>query len=474
MARTTNAKILGATGAARLNKRWLCIRDSQFAVSVQWRPIAQFYVDPRLQWGCVFYPMGASGYANDAVGMFGSQPGARKQTFSGETLASPDNAYTNDLPGDLWHVVFSADAANFSSINNEVRIRTPIINGFGGVGDRFRVGNIVAALPNAVDDLDTGNLNCRVSTDDDATIAGATEQASPITHSFTGSRSNGGAIPHNATRVVEGGHGLITAPSGTYYQTQSDLFSFGGYVETGRTLAIWQRFMRRTDASGNWLPNRFAFLTFGEGGWKTVDHLAAGNNATHTRSDLSTWTGTRRWTDAAVTPILDWYQPEAWMITTDSNDIVDVDNQASRDAATANKTALVNRALSLRDIPVVLVDMWPNFFGVNMSTYSWAGDTSPTGPRRQAEFKWALNQALQDANPARVVRAPLGSEIHERLGLPGPSSYVQSHMPDLTHTGVTGALGPTSFSTMLLDLLEAGDAGAVGRGGLGIGLSIGV
>ena len=481
MARTTNAKILGGTGTLRLNKRWVCIRDSQFAIANEWRPIAQFYQDTRLNWGCSFYPMGSSGYANNGVGMFGGQVGTRTQRFPGEPLATPDNAYTNNLPGDLWHVVFAADAGNFSSVNNEVRWRTPIINGLGGVGDRFRVGNIAAALPNQIDDLDTGNLNCRLITDDDGTVpAQTTEQSAPVTHSYTGSRSNGAGIPHNATVIIEGGHGLLTAPAGgTYFASQSDLFSFGNYNEldpdgagpiTNGTLAIWRRFLRRTDASGNWLPNRFAFLDFGEGGWRTDDHLAAGRAGTFTRNDASQWTGTRRWTDAAVTPMLDWYQPEAWMVTTDSNDVVDVDSQVSRDAHIANKTALINRLLALRDIPIVVVDMWPNFFGTTMGSYNWATDTAGTGPRRQAEFKWSVNQQLQNAFPTRVVRVPLGSEIHERLGLPGPSSYVQSHMPDLTHTGQTGAVGSTSFPKFLLDLLEVGDR--VGSGGLSTGLAL--
>lgn len=460
---TVNASILGATGTLRINKRVCNIGDSQFFPNAQWRPIAGLYEDPRVNWGWVFGFRSNGGYINNVVGGFGNPGGTAVQVFPGELMPSPNNAFRNNLPGDLIHRLFVSEVGNFSDFDFNVRVRTPILNGFGGIGDRVRVAHLLTALPNNVDDADSGSQQAQSFTDDDGTVAGATTSQTGLAIGYTPTRSNGTTILDNTSRVLETpGHVLTFTPGGTYYQLTNTLFTFGSAVEAGRTLAEWQTCVRRVDGSDNPLPNRFGFFNFGGGGWRTPDHLEGGYTDTFTKADLvTTWFGTRRWTNEAAQPFLDWYNPEAWWITTDSNDLVDVDSATSRNQHKAFKTELVQRLLALKDIPIVIFNMWPNFFGVNMATYNWASDVSGTGQRRGSEFKWQTNYELAAQFPSRVCVVPLGERINEVLGVPGPSSsgsWAQTHLADQTHTSETGARGSNSFADITLDLLEAGDA----------------
>jgi hypothetical protein len=440
--RTTNAIILGETAHARINRRVLAIGDSQTTDQSTPQMIKGYYADARFRFGAIFTLTGSGGPLNDGMGVFGAPPTGATMTMRdpGNLLVSPDDSYAQPLPLALAQFVYGQNTPNFSGFANNFEYYLPAVSGFGGVGDRVRLDNIVLRTPNSID----GGINPGYEHTANAVGSGGNASQSALTVTLAGLRSNGGAIPHGSVGVVSGPHAVITPPSGTFQRLSVSSWNYANVDETGRTFNLWRQCLRRVDASGNWLASRFAFLYGGGGGYKVEDHLPQGEPG------QTYW-----WSDAAMQPVINWYQPEIIKINIGSNNGFSASNASEAAAYKAKLERLVTRMRNLAPTAkIMLVDPWLTFLAVNMASYSYAGDTTI---RTRYEKIWEIHQQLQDADPAFVMRLPLGSAIIERLGSPGPSSWVQTHLRDQIHTSNTGATGADSFTDIETDLTEAGD-----------------
>ena len=433
----TNGNLLGSTPDSRINKRRLILHDSQFSLDVQWRPSATFFSDPRVRLGFMQLPRGAltmPGQLNNAYGCFGIVAAGCTRTgvTQGEFFPSPNNAYTCDLPGGMQHDLYGSEPANFNLLNDQQRVYAGAASGEWLLGNSARIGGVVARLPGGYAMTSSGyNAWCA-----ELDLSPTNDQAITCNVDFS---SNGTTRPHNSTAIVESPTFTPTMPSGVYGMTYMGLWSVFG-TELNKTVHDWYRFIRRCDASGNWIPNTFGALHFGAGGFRVEDF---------TEDGYDTGVYLRRFTDAAVLPILSWYQPTEVVIMLGQNGFF-VGNEG------AHMAALLSVIGRVRDwfpggIVINLVTQWDATS--NVATYNFATE------RLKYDGLYDIHEQIAQNNKDDVVHSPLNREVRARLGNPSSAggNWLSTHLGDGIHLSQTGATDPvTALPRMLLDLWEKG------------------
>lgn len=489
MSTLLNGNVLGASAHERLQKVAIILGDSNSdpfqadpLTSGPARWTSNLYSRPELNVGFMaFRSTGAPGYVG-AVGGFGSPGGTIKNCNPNEPLGDPDASYVNPFPGTLTHQRFTSDVANFSNLTYTGHFRTLVASRFGGVGTRIKVTNIFAATPNHVDEADGGNLKCQVNTDDDGTIGGATEN-NALRRNLTGVRSNGTTIPHGSVVILQSPHDVLLQPSGTYHNVSSAIYQFfyneadlPGALVNG-TLARWYTYIEKVDTGGNRLKNVAGYMYWGGGGYSTADFTTDGRAGT-----FDGWTGTRLFPDSTATAIINAVQNDCWVIALGFNDGLangtDVTNYTTR------LRSIINRLLALRNVPVVLIDVWPVFFDGGTGGFltqqagyvGWNNDVTVGGPRYNFDQKVAVNRQMIAEFPSKVCVVPLGPQMIARFGAPDPfnvsgwyRTYIANESGNFIHSREAGG---ALAAEIIVKAYERGAGSGNDDTGLSLGLAI--
>ncbi len=467
MASVINPTLLGNSWSAAMNRRFTLCADSNadFFAANRW-PMG-FYFDNEMNFGIVFgRTSGATGggyfgYTSPTVegpvGTFDANTGTIDATVHpNEPLQAPDASYTNPMPGVMTHQSFGSDVANFSNISMTIRVKTGSVPGFGGVGTRVRQHVIGMTTPNNVD-MTTGGGTLR------AQVLSATSSGTPntevaalhanLTSAF---RSNGSPIPHGVAKVLSSGNGTIPDPGGSgYFAVYLSIYQFF-YNESGHTNSRLWHALEKVDVSNNPIPNSCGFFPWGGGGWKTNDFSAAGNAGT-----FDGWAGTRTVSTAAMQTLSDWYQQSAWLYAMMFNDVFS--NDVEYAAYVTMVRGVLDRLLSIRDVPILAIEPWPTFFDpggffVVNDDYSWTVDVGVGGPRWLWEKKCQALRTLAAEKPNRLMVVPLGTEIIERYGVPNHTvggnwinTLIANESNNRIHTNQAGALEAYSIIKSLMN-----------------------